>query len=114
MNRNKPVIPCAIAQDEADEAVEHYLNEHVPEAALGFMDALARAYTQISRSPATGAPRYAHELNSPGRRCRALKNYPYLAFYVAHENHIDVWRIAQGSRAIPPWMQGESAWPVLR
>ncbi len=109
MNRSKPVIPRAIALDDADEAVEHYLNENAPEAALGFIDALERAYTQISRSPATGAPRYAHELDIPGLRFRPLKNYPYLVFYVKHEHHIDVWRIAHGSRDIPKWMQDESA-----
>ena len=109
MNRNKPVIPRAIAQEDVDEAIEHYLNENAPEAALGFIDALARAYTQISRSPSAGAPRYAHELNIPGLRFRPLKNYPYLVFYVEHESHIDVWRIAHGSRDIPKWMQDESA-----
>ena len=109
MNRNKPVIPRAIAQNDVDEAVEHYLSENAPEAALGFINALERAYTEINRNPSTGAPRYAHELDIPRLRFRPLKSYPYLVFYVEHENHIDVWRVLHGGRDIPKWMQDKSA-----
>lgn len=57
--------------------------------------------------PATGSPRYAHELNLPGLRCWSLARYPYLVFYVEHPDHIDVWRLLHGQRDIPAWMQAQ-------
>jgi toxin ParE1/3/4 len=52
--------------------------------ALGFIDALEQAYTHIGRHPATGSPRYAHELNLPGLRAWPLTRYPHIVFYVEH------------------------------
>jgi len=74
-------------------------------AALGFIDALEQAYAHIGRHPATGSPRYAHELNLPGLRSWPLTRFPYLIFYVEHPGHLDVWRVLHGQRDIPVWMQ---------
>jgi toxin ParE1/3/4 len=38
-------------------------------------------------------------------RTRALKRYPYLAFYVERDDHIDVWRVLHTQRDIPTRMQ---------
>ena len=46
------------------------------------------AYVHIGRHPATGSPRY-----------------PYLVFHVERSDHVDVWRVLQGQRDIPAWMQ---------
>lgn len=100
----KPVIPREAAHRDADEAVEHYLAEGSEQAALGFIDALEQAYGHIGRHPATGSPRYPHELDLPGLRVWPLKRYPYLVFYVEREDHIDVWRVLHGQRDIPAWM----------
>ena len=100
-----PVIPRERAHRDAQDAVDHYLEEGADEAALGFVDALERAYAHIGRHPESGSTRYAHELNLPGLRSWPLKRYPYLAFYVAGETHIDVWRILHAKRDIPGWMQ---------
>lgn len=101
----KAVIPREQARRDVDEAVAYYIEEEAPSAALGFIDALARAYAHISRHPATGSPRYAHELNLPGLRCWPLPPYPHLVFYVEHAEHIDVWRVLHGQRDIPAWMR---------
>ena len=69
--KSKPIIPRELANRDVDEAIEHYLSEDAAPAALGFVEALEQAYAHIGRHPATGSPRYAHELNLPGLRfCR--------------------------------------------
>ena len=101
----KPVIPREQADRDVDQAIEHYLGENAIEAALGFIDALERAYAHISRQPTTGSSRYASELNLPGLRFWPLRRYPRLVFYLARSDHIDVWRVLHGKRDIPVWMQ---------
>ncbi len=103
--RAKAVIPREQANRDVDEIVAYYLNEAGEAVALGFADALEKAYTHIARHPATGSPRYAHELNLPGLRAWPLTRYPHLVFYVEHSNHIDVWRVLHGQRDMPAGMQ---------
>ena len=102
--RAKPVIPRELAHRDVEEAIAHYLEEGSAPAALGFIDALERAYVHIGRHPASGAPRYGHELNLPGLRCWPLTRYPHLVFYVERGEHIDVWRVLDPHRDIPAWM----------
>lgn len=101
----KPVIPRELANRDIDEAIADYLSEGAEQAAFGFIDALEQAYAHIGRHPASGSPRYAHELNLPGLRSWPLANYPHLVFYVEYPEHIDVWRVLHGQRDIPAWMQ---------
>ena len=101
----KAVVPREQARRDVEEAVAHYLTEDAGSAALGFIDALEKAYSHIGRHPATGSPRHAHELNLPGLRSWPLTRYPYLVFYVERPDHIDVWRLLHGQRDIPAWMQ---------
>ena len=102
--KTKPVVPRELAKRDVDEAIEHYLSEDAAEAALGFIDALERAYTHISRHPSSGSPRYALELNLPGLRSWPLTRYPYLLFYIEQPDHVDVWRVLHSHRDIPAWM----------
>jgi len=101
----KPLVPRALANRDIDDAITYYLSEEAGQAALGFIDALEQAYVHIGHHPATGSPRYAHELNLPGLRFWPLPLYPYLVFYVERPEHIDVWRVLHGQRDIPAWMQ---------
>lgn len=101
----KPVLPRERACRDVDEAVAYYLGEGGERAALGFIDALEKAYAHIGRHPAAGSPRYAHELDLPDLRAWALARYPYLVFSVEHPDHIDVWRVLHGQRDIPAWMR---------
>ncbi|GLZ85420.1 plasmid stabilization protein [Metapseudomonas resinovorans] len=103
----KPIIPRALANQDIDEAISHYLSEGAEQAALGFIDALERSYKHISRHPESGSSRYAHELDLPGLRSWMLKRYPYLVFYIERDDHIDVWRVLNGTSDIPAWMQSD-------
>lgn len=103
--KSKPVIPREQANRDVDDALAYYLTEAGDAVALGFIDALEKAYSHIGRQPATGSPRHAHELNLPGLRAWPLTRYPYLVFYVEHLYHINVWRVLHGQRDIPAWMQ---------
>ncbi len=103
--KSRPVIPRELANRDVDAAIEHYLGEGAAQAALGFVVALEQAYAHIGRHPATGSPRYAHELNLPGLRFWPLARYPYLIFYIERDDYIDVWRVLHGQRDIPAWMQ---------
>ncbi len=101
----KPVVPRELANRDVEEAIEHYLKEGAAKAALGFIRALERTYAHIGRHPATGSPRYAHELNLPGLRSWPVSPYPHLVFYVEAEQCIDVWRVLHGSRDLPAWLR---------
>jgi toxin ParE1/3/4 len=72
------------------------------------IDTLEKAYTHISRHPATGSQRYAHDLNLPGLRFWPLTRYPHSVFYIEKADHIDVWRVLHGQRDIPAWLQTET------
>jgi toxin ParE1/3/4 len=108
----RPVIPRELANRDVDDVIEHYLSQDAEQAALGFVEALERAYTHIGRHPATGSPRYAHELNLPGLRSWPLARYPHLVFYVEHSDHIDIWRVLHGQRDIPAWLVDVSAFDM--
>ena len=101
---SKPVIPREQANRDIDEAIDHYLSEGSEKAALGFIEAVAQAYTHIGRHPAIGSPRYSHELTLPGLRFQPLSRYPHLVFYLERSDCIDVWRVLHGQRDIPAWM----------
>ena len=101
----KPVIPRELAHRDVEQAIAHYLEEGTAPAALGFIDALERAYVQIGRHPASGSPRYGLELNLPGLRCWPLARYRHLAFYVERVDHVDVWRVVDAHRDIPAWLR---------
>lgn len=99
----KPLVRHARADLDVEVAVDYYLH-HAPEVVLDSVDALEFTYQQIQRRPAIGSPRYAHELNLPGLRFRALKKFPHLVFYVEAEQQIDIWRVLHASRDIPAWL----------
>lgn len=102
--KQKPIIPRELANRDVDSAIAYYLEEKAEKAALGFIDALERAYKQISRHPASGSARYAHELDLPGLRSWPLQRYPYLIFYTELDEHIDVWRVLHSIKNIPSWL----------
>ena len=107
--KSKPVIPRELANRDVDEAIAYYLDEGADQAALSFIDALERAYIHIGRHPASGSPRYAHELNLPGLRFWPLPRFPHLVFYFEHTDHVEVWRVLHGQRDIPAWMHEPDA-----
>ena len=104
----KPVIPRAAAERDVEDALAYYLGQGARQAALGFIDALERVYSRIGANPASGSPRYAHELDIPGLRSCFLERFPHIVFYVERDDHIDVWRVLHGQRDIPTWMSTEN------
>ena len=104
MKSPKPVRLRALALADVDEAIAYYLQEADADVALGFIDALEQAYRHLGRQPASGSPRYAHELNLPGLRCWPLTRFPHLVFYVEQAEHVEVWRVLHGARDMPAWL----------
>lgn len=100
----KSVVPRAQASADAQAAIDGYIEEAGPDVALGFIDALERAYAAISEAPGTGSPRWALELNIPDLRSLRLKGYPWVVFYIELGETIDVWRILHAKRDMPAWM----------
>jgi toxin ParE1/3/4 len=101
----KPVVPRERANKDVDDAVGYYLKEQAEHAALGLVDAVEDAYILLSQHPAIGTSRYAHELDIPGLRSWSLPRFPYVVFYIEHDDHIDVWRVLHTRRDIPALMQ---------
>ena len=102
--KSKPIVARERANADVVAAIDYYLGEDAVQAAMGFIDALERAYAHIGSYPATGSGRCAHELNLPGLRSWKLTRYPYLIFYVEREDSIDIWRVLHGQRDIPAWL----------
>ena len=100
----KGIVPRELANRDVEEAIDHYLVEATAKVALGFVDELEKAYAHIARQPASGSPRYAHQLGLADLRSWPLGRYPYLVFYVERDEHIDVWRVLHEQRDIPAWM----------
>ncbi|MFD3508896.1 type II toxin-antitoxin system RelE/ParE family toxin [Nocardia sp. NPDC058666] len=101
----KPVQPSVRASADVRDAVDFYLDAGVPAAANGFVDALQATYRLIGLHPGIGSSFYAHELDVPGLRSRALAKYPYLVFYLERTDRIDVWRVLHQSRDLPTLLQ---------
>ncbi len=99
-----PVVPREQARRDVEDAIDYYAQEAGAEVALRFVDTVREAYRAISVRPATGSPRYAHELDLPGLRPRKLNRFPYLLFYREQNKHIDLWRVLHAQRDLPSWM----------
>ena len=100
----KSIVPRQLANRDIEEAIDHYLAEATAKVAQGFVDELEKAYAHIARHPATGSPRYAHQLALADLRFWRVGRYPFLVFYIEREVHIDVWRVLHEQRDIPAWM----------
>ncbi|HVL99574.1 MAG TPA: type II toxin-antitoxin system RelE/ParE family toxin [Egibacteraceae bacterium] len=100
-----PVIPRRLATQDLRDAAVHYASEVDPATARRFIDAVEQAFTLIARQPAIGSPRYAVELDLPGLRARPVEQFPYLIFYLEHDDHIDVLRILHARRDMPTSLQ---------
>ena len=104
MKTLKRIVPRGLANRDAEEAIDHSLVEASAKVAMGFVDELEKACARIARQPASGSPRYAHQLGLADLRFWSLGRYPCLVFYVEREEHIDVWRVLHEQRDIPAWM----------
>ena len=103
----KPAIRSALAEKDIQSAVSFYVTE-ATHVAANFINELERATRHIESNPATGSPRYAHELNIPQLRFWPLKRFPYALFYIEHTDHLDVIRCVHMSRDIPASLQDDA------
>ena len=92
------------ARRDVEDAVDWYREHANADVAMRFVDALAAALRHIGLHPATGSPRYAVELDLPGRRAWRLDGFPYVVCYVERSDHLDVWRLLHLHRDIPAWL----------
>ena len=104
--RAKPVIPTRLARQDVEDEVTYYLvDEGSEQAALGFIAEIEQAYQRLYKHPNIGSPRYAYELGIPDLRSWQLDRYPHRIFYIEREAHVEVWRVLNGKRDIPAWLE---------
>lgn len=97
---SKPVVPRVLAENDLDNAVDHYLIYAGADVALDFLHDFESAVAFISKSPATGSPKYGYEPSLAGIRFWPMKKFPFLIFYIETEHQIDVWRVMHGNMDI--------------
>lgn len=90
-----------LAAVDLETAIEHYSGEAGRQMALDLIDVVERSIRRIARNPGLGSLRFAHELGIPGLRAVPLRPFPYVMFYVAMDDSVDVWRILHTRRDIP-------------
>lgn len=103
----KPAILSALAAADIQAALAFYCTEREA-LADAFIDELERTSRYIETNPASGSPRYAHELSIPQLRFWALRRFPYALFYIEHVDHLDVIRCVHMSRDIPASLRDDN------
>ena len=91
----------ARAASDIDETIAYLRGEAGDAVALDFIDALENGIHQITRSPNAGSLRFAFELGIPELRAWGLSRFPYVIFYMALGDRIDIWRVLHTRRDIP-------------
>lgn len=97
----KPVVVSPRAQRDTHELAAACADDAGPDIAHRFVAALAEAVDLIARNAGIGSPRYGLMLNLPGVRCRPLRPWPQVIFYVERDKVIHVVRVLHGARDIP-------------
>jgi toxin ParE1/3/4 len=90
----------ALAAADIDDAIDHYQAQGGDQLAHRFVDTLEHAARQIQQSPLSGSQQFSYELGIPQLRARTLAGFPYVVFYVAHRESIDVWRVLHSRRNV--------------
>ncbi len=97
----KRVVRRARADRDIEEAIDRYLEERADAAARGFVECLQRTLNHISRFSGSGSPKYGIELDIDGLRSPPMQRYPYVVFYIDHEEAVEIVRVLHGQRDIP-------------
>jgi toxin ParE1/3/4 len=88
----KKLVRRSRADADVLAALDYYIT-NAPEYVFGFIDDLELAYQHIQQFPASGSPRYAHELDLPELRAWKCHKFPYVVFYAENAKCIEVWRV---------------------
>ncbi len=99
----------AVATEDIEAAIDYYRAEASPDTALAFVESLETAIEHLTRHPFTGLLRFAFELEIPDLRIWRLERFPYLVFYVAADDLIDIWRVLHLRRDVPAHLTIEPA-----
>lgn len=97
----------ARAARDADAAVDRYQREAGEAVALDFIESLEQCVSRIRRSRHVGSLRFSYELDIPELRVLGTRRFPYLIFYVPHDDSIDIWRVLHSRRDIPTTLAGD-------
>ncbi|MFT3942737.1 MAG: type II toxin-antitoxin system RelE/ParE family toxin [Ancrocorticia sp.] len=89
------------AEQDLRESVLWYRDEAGPVTAERFIDAVLEAEVTIRDFPEIGSMHFAHLMSMAVLRTHVVPGFPYLMFYVATENGVDIIRILHQSRDIP-------------
>ncbi len=95
------VVTTLRADDDIAAAVDYYLNEGAPDAALAFVDELEIASNVIAQHPSIGSPRFAVVTGIAQLRSVGLQRFPYLVFYTDDADAVRVHRVLHTSRDVP-------------
>jgi toxin ParE1/3/4 len=95
----------ALAAADIETTSDYYVDLVSEQTALEFIDAVERGIRRISRSPNVGSLHFAYELALPGVRSWPLQRFPYVVFYVAASDEIDVWRVLHSRRDLSEALQ---------
>ena len=101
----RPVRLRALAAADVEAASDYYVDQVSEQTALEFIDTVERGIRRISRSPNVGSLHFAYELALPDLRAWPLQRFPYVVFYVATSDEIDVWRVLHSRRDLPTALQ---------
>ena len=101
---NKRFVPHRFAVQDEEEILRFYEQTSSEHVALGFINALDQAYSQLSRYPQMGSPRPEYDLELDGIRSWSLKRFPHLISYEIQTDHIELWRILHPKRDIAQTM----------
>lgn len=101
----RPVRLRALAATDIEAASDYYLDQVSEQRALEFIDAVERGLRRISHNPNVGSLHFAYELVLPHLRAWPLQSFPYVVFYLATSDEIDIWRVLHSRRDLPSALQ---------
>jgi toxin ParE1/3/4 len=97
----KSVLRRRSARIDIDSAADYYDREAGTDVALRFVDAVEAAFRSIADRPGAASSIWGERLKIAGLRSRPVTRFPYLVFYMEHEEHVEVWRVLHARSDIP-------------
>ena len=93
-------VPHRLAIQDEEEIVRYFVKNSSEQIAVGFVNALDNAFSQLSQYPHLGSPRPEHDLDFEGVRAWSLRRFPHQIYYNVHDDHVELWRILHPRRDI--------------
>lgn len=103
----KPLRILPRAQEDVAAALDRYRFEAGSEVATRFADAVMERLNMLAQRPQLGSRSHAPILDIDGLRSIRLRRFPYLLFYVEHDDSVDVVRLLHNRRDIAAALRDE-------